>query len=363
MTVEESLLRITAQLAEITSANKELKETTQAVQMRLGELEAKREGVDTKPAASQEGHRDDERLKERHEFRVSTAAKEKTLTLTFGDGDCSATKLRLFLDQYHLAVTQNQRRQVDGWEDESFRANELRFQLAGEPALWVAQESAMLNVWTKSDTEIITRLKQRYLGVLSLELNIVSFEELKQGESETLAQYMTKCQQKGMEAFGDFDEPRGLQQRIVWKFLSGIRDPGVRAEVIRQKWMLSRKEAKSYDEVLKIAQQAKLDRIAAVATGQGGEKKFGKVAAASTASTRVRERRDAPRRTPHASSESNKSAGSNSSFNSRESSGSAGNESGNFLCHYCGTKNHYGGWKLCNKRLDENPSWRPKSFQ
>ena len=62
-------------------------------------------------------------------------------------------KLRLFLDQYNLAMTQNQRRGVEGWEDESFRANELRFQLAGEPALWVAQESAMLNEWTRNDNE------------------------------------------------------------------------------------------------------------------------------------------------------------------------------------------------------------------
>ena len=81
------------------------------------------------------------------------------------------------------------------------RANDLRFQLAGDPALWVAlEESAMHNEWTKSDTKIIVRLKERYFGVLSLELNIVSFAELKQGENKTLAQYMMKCQQKGMDA-------------------------------------------------------------------------------------------------------------------------------------------------------------------
>ena len=67
------------------------------------------------------------------------------------------------------------------------------------------------------------------------------------------------------------NEPRGtLKQRIVWKFLSGIRDPGVRSEVIRHKWMKSRTEAKSYEDVLKLAEQAKLDRLA---TGSGGTSK------------------------------------------------------------------------------------------
>ena len=50
------------------------------------------------------------------------------------------------------------------------------------------------------------------------------------------------------------NEPRSTQLRIIWKFLSGIKDAGVRSEIIRQKWMKSESEAKSYEEVLKIAQ-------------------------------------------------------------------------------------------------------------
>ena len=50
----------------------------------------------------------------------------------------------------------------------------------------------MLNQWTNNDKEIIKKLKDRYMGVLSLELNIVAFEEMAQGDNETLAQYMTR---------------------------------------------------------------------------------------------------------------------------------------------------------------------------
>ena len=50
MSVEESLRVITEQLAEIAKSNKEMKETNTAVHKRLGELEAKKEEVDAKPA-------------------------------------------------------------------------------------------------------------------------------------------------------------------------------------------------------------------------------------------------------------------------------------------------------------------------
>ena len=123
----------------------------------------------------------------------------------------------------------------------------------------------MLNQWTNNDKEIIKKLKDRYMGVLSLELNIVAFEEMAQGDNETLAQYMTRCQAQGLDAYQMMNEPRSTQLRIIWKVLSGIKDAGVRSE---KKWMKSESEAKSYEEVLKIAQQSKLlNRLAAVATG------------------------------------------------------------------------------------------------
>ena len=57
------------------------------------------------------------------------------------------------------------------------------------------------------------------MGVLSLKLNIVAFEEISQGKNKTLAKYMTSYQARGMDACQTMNEPRSTQLRIIWKFL------------------------------------------------------------------------------------------------------------------------------------------------
>ena len=336
----EALKKIMEQLAALSTLN-------QAVVTRVEALEA----IEAKPALevkTQQGGSDQGGVISRVQVQ---SHKEKSLTLTFGDNDCSPNSLRLFIDHFNIAREQNIRKNVDGWDDREFRANELRFQLRGEPALWISQECAMLKPWVKDDEEIVRKLKDRFMGTQSIELNIIAFEELTQLETENLAQYMTRCKQKGFEAFGVLNEPLGAQQRIVWKFLSGIRDSEVRNAVIREKWMKSPTEAKPFEEVLMIAQTAKMNKIATVATGHNGQK--GKVAAVSS---RIKERRGQNNRTQHSSSESNRSTSSGSA---RSDGSTPAQGSVNFKCHYCNTTNHYGGWKLCRKRLDENPSWSP----
>ena len=287
--------------------------------------------------------------------------KEKSLSLTFGDSGCSPNSLRLFLDHFNIAKKQNMMKEVGGWNDAEFRANELRFQLRGEAALWISQENAMLRPWTRDDEELIAKLKDRFMGTQSIELNIIAFEELSQNDNESLAQYMTKCQHKGYDAFGGLNEPLGTQQRIVWKFLSGIRDADVRNAVIKEKWMKSATEAKQFEEVLMIAETARLNKTATAATGTGGVK--ANIAAVS----KVKERRSGQytSRTPHTSSDSNKS------YSSSRSSGSTASGNSkigiNFKCHYCETFNHYGGWKMCKERELKDPDWTPgkpkKGFQ
>ena len=89
-----------------------------------------------------------------HKITLHAPSKEKSLTLTFGERDCNPTNLRLFLNHYDIAKSQNQRKKVDGWADPEFRANELRFQLRGEPALWLAQEYSMSQEWIRNDDKI-----------------------------------------------------------------------------------------------------------------------------------------------------------------------------------------------------------------
>ena len=334
---------IMKKLEEIQNANNSMSE-------RVAALEVKSEDQPKQEVASENPDHSNPKI------IVGTSNKEKTLQLTFGDKECSPTALRLFLDHYNLAKEQNIRKNIDGWKDAEFRANELRYQLRGEPALWISQESTMLKLWVKSDTEIIQKLKDRFLGTQCIELNIIGFEELSQLPSESLSQYMTRCQQLGYEAFGEFDV-QSTQQRIVWKFLSGIRDPEVRNAVIREKWMKNKNEAKSFEEVLKIAETAKMAKIATVATG--GQKSSNNEAAKVLAMSGVKERRNNYRRPLHSSSESYRSGRSSNGSRTSSSSGTD-NRTVNFVCHYCDQKSHYGGWKLCPKRLNEDPSWTPE---
>lgn len=292
------------------------------------------------------------------EIKIVQSAKEKPLQLTFGD-DCSPMALRLFLDHYTLAKDQNMKRGVTDWQDPEFRANELRYQLRGEPALWLSQENSLLNTWVKDDTEIIKKLKERFMGTQSTELNIMAFEEASQAPTESLSQYMTRCQGLGQTAFGEFaTEPNSTQQRIVWKFLSGIRDAEVRNAVIREKWMASPSQAKSYEEVLKIAETAKMTRMATSATGKGN----GGTVAAAPMMSKVDRKRHGSSRSSTESASSRSSTGSTSSRNSTGSTNSNVTQSqGNFLCHYCNSTSHFGGWKLCPSRLKDDPNWTPNN--
>ena len=355
MSASETLANILKQLKDLTVFNSQIGDRLSALEEGSGgKKDAKSEEA---PEGSEQG--------QVQQIRVHTASKEKALTLTFGETDCSTNSLRLFIDHFAIAKQQNQRKGVDGWDNAEFRANELRFQLRGEPALWISQECAMLKEWTKNDDEIINRLKSRFMGTQSIELNIIAFEELAQQESETLAQYMTRCQQRGYEAFATLNEPLGMQQRIVWKFLSGIKDPEVRKAVIREKWMKTNSEAKSYEEVLKIAETAKMSKIATAATGQNPQNvQRVNVAAAKS---RVQERRGTNFRSQHSSSESNKSGASYSSSSRSGSSArysptpNKGPATGNFNCHYCHSTSHYGGWKMCPDRSKNDPDWTPST--
>ena len=114
-------------LTALTSGNKTLAESSEALTQRLEALESR------EPAAMIEtGERERSPL-ERTEVRVTTSSKEKSLTLTFGEGECSSQNLRLwlFLEHFELAKKRNVRKGVDGWDDNEFRAAELRFQLRG----------------------------------------------------------------------------------------------------------------------------------------------------------------------------------------------------------------------------------------
>ena len=255
------------------------------------------------------------------------SGREKQLTKGFGS-DVSPAALTEFLDHYKLCVEMNQQRNIPGWEDPGYRAKELRFQLQGEAAVYVRQEEAMGQSWVCDDEEIVQKLKDRWLHRDCIELDILEFEEAKQGERETLAQYMQRVKGLGYRAFERFD-PNGMKQRIIWRFLDGVREKDVRAEIIRARWMKDRDTPKDYDEVLKIAMNAQSVRMAAGATGSNVQPRQANIGAVTGPPPKPGDKRD--RRSGAARS---------------------------FDCYYC-KRRHPGGWRTCDKRKKENPDWEP----
>ena len=172
---------------------------------------------------------------------------------------------------------------------------------------------------------------------------------------------MTRCQGLGQQAFGEFAELRG----IVWKFLSGVRDSEVRNAVIREKWMNSSTEAKPFDEILKIAETAKMTGIATTATGRGNG---GSATVAAMADSgyrgKVGQRRKEYNETGSNRSSTGSESGRSSTGSGRSGGGgnrsSTGSENDKFKCYYCTEKSHYGGWKSCPKKMKEDPDWTPQ---
>ena len=203
--------------------------------------------------------------KERLEETLVATPREKQLTKTFGV-DTSPEALLEFLDHYKLCIEMNQQRKVPGWGDPRYRAKELRYQLQGEAAVFIRQEEAMHEKWVDDDDKIIEKLKERWLNRDCIELDIIDFEEARQNDGESLAQFMQRLKGLGHRAFSEFDT-NGMQQRIIWRFLDGVKDKDVRSSIIRERWMKDRRHPKSYAEVLKIAETAHLNKMAANATG------------------------------------------------------------------------------------------------
>lgn len=135
--------------------------------------------------------------------------------------------------------------------------------------------------------------------------------------------------------------------------------------------MKSSTEAKPFDEILKIAETAKMARIATTATGRGNG---GSATVAAMADSGYRGKVGQRRKEYNETGSNRSSTGSESSRSStgsgRSSGGgstggstsgsrsSTGNE--NFKCYFCNEKSHYGGWKSCPKKMKEDPDWTPQ---
>ena len=289
------------------------------------------------------------------EAQVTSASREKELEITFGDGDTSPSTLERFINHYQLVDEVNSERGLKVWKKASYRALMVRMALRGAPADYIAQEATLNSSWVKDDTTLLERLRQRYINNAAIELHIIEFERASQKEGEPLGEWMVRLQKLMQNAYSDY--PDSIKQsRIAWQFLNGARDKDVREELIEKGWMTDRKTAKTYDEILKIAEGAVNRKIAARATGKSGP-----------TSSRPGGMFNAVQSRPGPGSTS-------SSGNSNRSSGSAGRErvsdprqgkdsrtareGSNWTCHHCKTSDHSGGWKRCPKFRRDYPDWK-----
>ena len=312
----------------------EMKGGMDSITDRLGALEDAKGDAEVK--------KEDQTPKDADEHTLFTPVREKQLTKHFGT-DTSSAALLEFLDHYKLCVEMNQQRKVPGWGDAKYRARELRFQLQGEAGVYVRQEEAMQEDWVFDDERIIEKLKERWLNRDCIELDIINFEEARQTDNESLGQFMDRLKGLGHRAFSEFDS-KGMQQRIIWRFLDGVRDKDIRSSIIKERWMADRKTPKPYSEVLKIAETAHLNKVAASATGMGQPSK--KIAVMSNRDGLSKDS------TPRGSRGGKVVRGT-----SRGSVQAAGTQ---FACFYC-NETHPGGWRSCEERKRKNPNWKPPS--
>ena len=274
--------------------------------------------------------------------------KEKAIELTFGD-DTSPHLLEKFIAHYSLIDRINTARGVRVWKKPEYRALMLRSALRGAAGEFIENaEYIMLTTWVKDDQEIIKKLRERYITNSAIELRIIEFETASQLEGEPLSEYMVRLQRLMEKAYAS--HPQYVKQvRVVWQFLNGLKDRDVREALIKEKWMEDGEKAKSYDEILKIAETVANAKVASRATGQvnGQATKNGVINAMS--------RDPAGKKSPK---NKGKYLGSNNPYNA-----GASNRRENWSCWYCEKRDHEGGWQRCPLREEKDPQWKPGKKQ
>ena len=309
-----------------------------------------------------EGHRD--------------SVRAVALNRVFGE-DLSPGAWRSFKDYFLLVKQANIARGVLVWQDAVYRSVELRLCLTGAPAEYIREEAAQDSKWVQNDEQILERLERRYVTAEAIEVRIIRFEEAKQGEEESLADFLTRLQRLSGDAFaGESVDIR--RKRVVWRFLDGLIDRDVRERLIRERWMQDEDTAKEYDDILKIAETARTSKQAAALTGPRHQVSGTclavqpRTAAAPPLPPRWQREPNRPggpapgqpARSPAArSGQVGAGRPGPASPAPAPQSGPRGVAAGSGRavgrCYYCGIP-HQGGWYRCRKRLSENPQWSPR---
>ena len=182
---------------------------------------------------------------------------ERNLSITFGDVGVSTRDLRHFLRHFNLVKSQNLARSIRNWEDPAFRARELVLQLRGEVLDWYNQEENLDTSLSLHDNLVIEKLKEKYIDVVSL---IRTFDGLKQGDSESLTDFMSRCVCGAADAFEGISATEHLKQRIIWRFFDGLQDRNVGLAGKERNLMKTRNEFIGIQDVVEIARECSVRR-------------------------------------------------------------------------------------------------------
>ena len=289
--------------------------------------------------------------------------REERLEIQFGlDGDCSAVALRRFIDRFKVIKAINMKNQLVGWDSAIYRADKLKLGLTNEPFDYVSFENAMAQEWTKDDNLILEKLKDKYMNTQAIEMNILTFEKATQEQKEDLGEFIMRLRRSVREAY-DGEHQEELDKRVAWKFVSGVSDKQITRKLMESGWMKDRHSAKPLEELLKIAEVARQTDEAIEVIGK--EKHVPHVSAFQSLPEEHEVENISAFVRPH-QNKNNLDRGKTSSGESKSSysSGNSASSSGSNLpipmkeCWYC-KKKHRGGWFLCTKRKNEDPSWKP----
>ena len=229
--------------------------------------------------------------------------------------------------------------------------------LIDEVAEFVDTEDSMSSSWVNDDLMIIERLKERYLKAECIELNILAFEEAKQLDSESLAAFMTRLQTLVKNAFPRNPESI-MRQRVIWRFLTGVRDADIKKGLISSKWMASQDEPKPYSEILKAAESIQMTKVASQSLAGRGNQRT--VAAVSGMSGGYEDRRSAEDRSTRRPTGWSTGSKRKATVAAAGGYSEAGRQSKGYVmkCYYC-KELHEGGWQKCAKMKKNDPNWKP----
>ena len=275
--------------------------------------------------------------------------RESCLTKRFGE-EPSMTSWLTFKSHFKLIEKANVMNGVSKWQDEEYKAIQMRLQFDGEVEQWLTIAENSDESWMNRSDTLMEKMISRYETAEGLEIKIKTFEESTQADGESIENYFTRLRKAATYAFSG-DNADSVRGRVIWKFISGVNNDFIRQELLRKKWVGDDNKAKSYDEILNNALSSEhLYKATTVAsrqatTNQSGAYYSGTNRADQQLIDRLCEKVDNLLAVQQSDP---RTFGGNYRDNA-------------ILCWYC-QRHHPGGYKRCFKRNRESPQWVPRGI-